>query len=324
VRTIRAPRWARFRGAGTVAGYALLVMMMGVGCGLGLPAGAADGAVDGLAAARQAGSSPSTLGTVVIPNLGLGYTVSSQGPLNASQFAANAPNPTAAAAALSTLGKSVSTYERVWQADGGLNQVQDLLVRFPDAVGAQVFLQAAQHSLETGEIVSSDTVPSIPGARRVTYFAATNQDGVGEAITMRAGDYVDLLSIFSAASDNAHPISPANAEHLATVQHAAMARAPGGASGSAAAATAATSGGSKKGVSAGTIGLAVVVVLIAAAAVATPGLLRRRRLTQEAAARLATDDAPTPSPPPPASTSGPGLPPASAGDAVDDLREQSG
>ena len=171
---------------------------------------------------------PPTLGTVVIPNVALDYTVTSQGPLNASQFASDAPNPSAAAGALSTLGKSISTYERVWQGDGGLNQVQDLLVRFPNGVGAQVFLLAAQHSLETGEIVSSDPVPSIPGARRVTYFAATNQDGVGEAITMRAGVYVDLLSIFSAASGNAHPISPADAERLADVQHAAMARAPGG------------------------------------------------------------------------------------------------
>ena len=71
-----------------------------------------------------------------------------------------------------------------------------------------MFLQAAQHSLETGEIVSSDPLPSIPGARRVTYFAATNQDGVGEAITMRAGVYVDLLSIFSAATGNAHAHLP--------------------------------------------------------------------------------------------------------------------
>ena len=141
--------------------------------------------------------------------------MTSQGPLNASQFASDAPNPSAAAGALSTLGKSISTYERVWQGDGGLNQVQDLLVRFPNGVGAQVFLLAAQHSLETGEIVSSDPLPSIPGARRVTYFAATNQDGVGEAITMRAGVYVDLLSVFSAASGNAHPISPADAERLA-------------------------------------------------------------------------------------------------------------
>jgi hypothetical protein len=282
-------------------GCALLVVAVGAGAALAVAA-AADGHTD---------PAP-TLGTVVIPNVALDYTVTSQGPLNASQFASDAPNPSAAAGALSTLGKSISTYERVWQDDGGLNQVQDLLVRFPNGVGAQVFLLAAQHSLETGEIVSSDPLPSIPGARRVTYFAATNQEGVGEAITMRAGVYVDLLSIFSAASGNAHPISPANAERLAEVQHAAMARAPGGATATAAPAANSTTGtgtGTKKGVSVGTIVLAVIAVAILAAAVATPGLLKRRRLAQEAAA------------------TGPGVPGAgapSAADAVDDLREHTG
>ena len=125
---------------------------------------------------------------------------------------------------------------------------------------------------------------------------------------MRAGVYVDLLSIFSAATGQAHPISPADAERLAGAQHAAMARAPGGITTTTP--SAAPTGGGKKGASAGTIGLAVVVVAIAAAAVATPGLLRRRRLAQEAAA------ASPPSHPAPA--------PASAGDAVDDLREQRG
>ena len=179
-------------------------------------------------ASAAAKGSPPTLGTMVIPNLGPGYAVTSQGPLQASQFASDAPDPSAAAGALSTLGKTISTYERVWQADGGLNQVQNLLVRFPNAVGARVFLLAAQHSLQSGEIVSSDAVSSIPGARRVTYFAATNQDGVGEAVTMRSGVYVDLLSFFSAASGNAQPISPANAEQVALVQYKAMTHAPGG------------------------------------------------------------------------------------------------
>jgi hypothetical protein len=272
----------------------------------------AAGAVARAADAAVGPSHPSPdLGTVVIPNVALSYTVTSQGPLDASQFASDAPNPSAAAGALSTLGKSISTYERVWQSDGGLNQVQDLLVRFPNGVGAQVFLLAAQHSLETGEIVSSDPLPSIPGARRVTYFAATNQEGVGEAITMRAGVYVDLLSIFSAASGNAHPISPANAERLAEVQHAAMARAPGGKTATAAPA-AGSSAGTKKGVTVGTVVVAVIAVAILGAAVATPGLLKRRRLAREAAATTglphADADARAPS----------------AGDAVDDLREHSG
>ena len=283
--TRRARRWARLLGGvAAVVGCAFLVAPHG-----GPSAGAADHT-------GRADAVP-TLGAVVLPNVAPGYLVASQGPLDIPQFASDAPDPAAAARALSTLGESISTYERVWHTDGGRNQVQDLLVRFPDPVRAQVFLQAAQHSLETGEIVSSDTLPSIPGARRATYFPATGHDGVGQAITMRAGVYVDLLSLFSAAAGNAHPISPANADRIAESQHAAMARAPGGGT------TSTPSTDSKKGASAGTIGLAVVVVAIAiaATAVAAPGLLRRRRLAQDAAATR-----------------------ASAGDAVDDVREHRG
>jgi hypothetical protein len=287
VRPNRARPGARFPLAGVLAGCALLLLVAGAAG----PAGAT--------------GSGGSLRSVVIPNLGPGYAVTSQGALNPSQFASNAPDPGAAEAALSTLAKSISTYERVWQADGGLNQVQDLLVRFPSVVGAQVFLQAAQHSLESGEIVSSDAVASIPGARRVTYFAATNKDGVGEAITMRAGIYVDLLSAFSAASGNAQPISPADAERVAEAQHAAMVAAPGGA------ATATTEAGSKKGVSAGTIALAVVVVAVLAAAVATPAVLRRRRGVEEASGPDPTLVA--------LQRAG-----QSGGDAIDDVGERSG
>jgi hypothetical protein len=274
--------------------------------GTGFPGGAA--AADASAAAAE--KSAPTLGTIVIPNLGPGYAVTSQGPLQASQFASDAPNPSAAADALSTLGKTISTYERVWQADGGLNQVQNLLVRFPNAVGAQVFLLAAQHSLESGEIVSSDAMSAIPGARRVTYFAATNQDGVGEAVTMRSGVYVDLLSFFSAASGNAQPISPANAEQVALAQYKAMTDAPGGAGTTA---TAGSGAASKKGVTGGTIVLAVAAVAVLSLAVATPLLLQRRRAAQDAADDDSADDATTDLPSAP-----------SGGDAVHDLREHSG
>jgi hypothetical protein len=257
--------------------------------------------IRGAAVVAAGAQSPLALGTIVIPNLGPGYAVTSQGPLQASQFASEAPNPSAAAGALSTLGKTISTYERVWQADGGLNQVQNLLVRFPDAAGAQVFLLAAQHSLESGEIVSSDTVSAIPGARRVTYFAATNQDGVGEAVTMQSGVYVDLLSFFSAASGNAQPISPANAERVALAQYKSMTQAPGGAG--SAIAPADRGAAAKKGVSGDTIVAALVVVAVLSLAVATPALLRRRREAQEAAAAAVLPVTP------------------SGGDAVDDLRQ---
>ncbi len=147
-------------------------------------------------------------------------------------------------------------------------------MRFSSTTGAQVFLQAAQHSLESGEIVSKGPLPSIPGARLVTYFAATNESGVGEAITMRAGIYVALVSFFSAAAGNSQPISPADAERVALAQHAALVSAPGGKDASPAGATPASS---KKGASSSDIGWAVVAVVIVAIAVATPIVLRRRR-----------------------------------------------
>jgi hypothetical protein len=205
---------------------------------------------------------------VVIPALGSGYVVSTQGPLDASQFASSSPDPSAAASALATLAATISTYERGWKDGGGANEVQDLLVRFPSAVGAQVFLHAARHSLDSGEIVSSGPLPGVPGAQRTTYFASTSQAGVGQAITLSAGIYVDILSFFSAASGNPEPITPADAARVALAQQRAMVAAPGGD---------ATSALATHGVSLGSIGLAALVVAIVALAVATPGLLRRRR-----------------------------------------------
>jgi hypothetical protein len=289
VRMTRARRWARCKRVAAVVGCTLLVAAV---------------ALDGGAGHAGAANETPLLGNLVMSTIAPGYAVTSQGPLNASQFASDAPDPSATARALSTLDQSVSTYERVWRADGGLNAVQDVLVRFPEPVRAESFLSAALRSLQTGKIVSSDPMPSIPGARRVTYFAPTDQGGIGQAITTRAGVYVDLLSFLSAATGNAHPISPANAERLAEAQQAAMVGAPGGA-------TTERSTDSKKGASAGTIGLAVIVVGIAAAAVAAPRLLRRRRLAQEVAAM----SQPLQHAPPPASA---------GGDTVDDLGEHRG
>ncbi len=210
------------------------------------------------------------LGSVVIADLEPGYTVTSHGPLDASAFASIAPDPSAAASALATLTTAVSTYERVWQDSGGRNEVQDLLVRFPSAAGAQAFLKAAQHSLQSGQIVSSGPLPAVPGAHRTTYFASTAEAGVGQAITMRAGVYVDLLSFFTTAAGHTQPITPTDAEQVAVAQHGAMVAAPGG--------TAVLSPTtSKKGVSLGSVGAAALAVAVLAAAVATPALLLRRR-----------------------------------------------
>jgi hypothetical protein len=212
---------------------------------------------------------PPQLDTVVLSAVGPGYAVTSQGPLDPTSFASNAPDPSAATGALATLGRTVDTYQRIWLDGSHSNAVQDLVVRFSSVAAAQVFLQAARHALDSGEIVNSSPLASVPGAQRTTYFGSTNQPGVGEAITMRAGVYVALVSFFSSASGNSHPISPADAARVAGAQQSAMAAAPGGRD------------PSSHGVTPSSLGWAALAVAVLAAAVATPLVLRRRRLGRD-------------------------------------------
>jgi hypothetical protein len=163
-----------------------------------------------------------TLSDVVLANIGPGYTVVSQGPLNRGEFASSSPDPSAAAAALNSLAKSIDTYQRVWQDGSTRNQVQDLVVHFSSTQAAQAFLTAARHSLTKADIVSSNPLPEIRGATRTTYFATTTQVGVGQTITMRSGPYVVLLSTFSADAANPQAITESDAASIAVAQHKAV------------------------------------------------------------------------------------------------------
>ena len=162
------------------------------------------------------------LDRIVLPAIGFGYTVTSQGPLDASRFPAGSPSASAAAGALHTLGSRIDTYERSWQDSTAVNQVQDVLVRFPTAAGARAFIGSARRALAKGEIVRSGALPSIPGAERVTYFASNNGAGVGQTVTIRIGVYAAVLSFFSAASGNPSPITRAAAQRVARAQYDAM------------------------------------------------------------------------------------------------------
>jgi hypothetical protein len=205
------------------------------------------------------------LSVIVLRAIGPGYGVTSQGPLDPTTFASNAPDPAAARRALATLGRTVDTYERVWLDGSHANAVRDLLVRFSSPATARNFLRAAQHSLDSGEIVSDGPLRSVPGADRTTYFGTTSEPGVGEDISMRAGVYVALLSFFSAASGNPRPIAPGDAAQVAGAQQSAMAAAPGGAD------------PRSRGMTLSSLGWAALAVAVLVAAVATPLVLRRRR-----------------------------------------------
>ena len=170
---------------------------------------------------------PPDLASVVIANVGPGYSVQRQGPLDPEQFASSSPDPSAATGALHTLSASISSYQRVWQDAAMDNEVQDLVVHFDSEAAAQVFETSARRALSSGEIVSSGAIPALAGALRTTYFATTaNQVGVGQAITLRRGAYVVLLSMFSADTPtNPASITPADALTIAQAQEVAVTKA---------------------------------------------------------------------------------------------------
>jgi hypothetical protein len=207
------------------------------------------------------------MGAIVIPNPGPGYTVTSDGPVDDARFAAGWSNSSALASALATSG-AAAAYQRAWRDQTRANGVQILLLRFASAGKARTFVTAADRSLESSAVVSSGPLPSLREARRATYVSRA---GFGQAVVMRAGDYVALLSFVSAAAAHASPITAAEVVRVAEAQHAAMARAPGGSR----AAPAAKSGPSPTDVI-----WAVLAVVVLAAGVVTPLVLRRRRVRE--------------------------------------------
>ncbi len=144
--------------------------------------------------------------------------------------------------------------------------MQVLLVRFSSATRADAFLGAAQRDLAAAGLASNGTLPAVPGARRVTYFG-TAAPGVGEAITMRAGIYVAVLTFFSASANNPHPVSPRDAARVAVAQHAEVVTAAGGTS---------PVQSAKPGATASDGLWALLVVVVLAGAVVTPMVLRNR------------------------------------------------
>jgi hypothetical protein len=219
------------------------------------------------AAAAGTTASASSLSVLALPAVGPGYVVLSQGAVDPSTFASSAPNPSAVSSALTNLSGTVTSYQRTWTDTGRLNAVQDMLFHFPSTGSAQIFLQSAERSLRSGKIVTSGALPGVPGAQRVTYFGATDEAGVGQAVTLRVGDTVGLLSFFSASAGNATPITQADATEVAAAQYRALrVAAPAGSD-----ATPSRSSSSRWLVP---IGIAVLVLVVVLAALA---LARRRR-----------------------------------------------
>jgi hypothetical protein len=223
------------------------------------------GAGPGLASGATHRTEP--LDQVVLSSVGADYTVTSQGSVDASSFAASSQGQGAAGRALSELSHQVASYRRSWQSKGGTNEVQDLLVRFPTAASATAFVGAVRHSLDSAEIISEGPLAAVPRAQRTTYYSTSSDAGVGQAVTMQAGEYVDVLSFFSGTVGNLGPINAATVDRVAAAQWASMVTAPG-------AREAVTT--AKPGTSGSGVVWAVIAVAVLTAAVLTPLVLRRR------------------------------------------------
>jgi hypothetical protein len=152
----------------------------------------------------------------VIPDIGLGYAVTFEGPLGHGQLAGSSPDPTSATAALAPY--HVTTYQREWQDNTGDNDVQDVVIRFSSTKASRKFLTAVNTSLRSAEILTSRPLPT--GGLRTTYFALTTEAGIGETITVRSGDYVAVISFFSGKTAALNPatITLSDAARIAQTQ----------------------------------------------------------------------------------------------------------
>jgi hypothetical protein len=90
--------------------------------------------------------------------------------------------------------------------------------------------------------------------------------GLGQAVVLRAGDYVALLSLVSVDSPRGAPVTVADVQRVAEAQHSALARSP-----------VASVRVAKNSPTLRNLTWAVLAVAVLAAGLLTPLVLRRRR-----------------------------------------------
>ena len=215
--------------------------------------------------APAAGARPPAppLHALVVSDVGAGYAVTFEGPPADASFATGWPNSSALTHALAARNGLQATYERAWRDRVGGNSVQILLLRFSSAASAGTFSTLADRTLESPTVVSSGPLPAVPGARLSTYVGGA---GFGQAVVLRAGGRVALLSFVSDESPRAAPITAADVERVAEAQHSTLERA-----------LVASGAVAKNGPSFSDLTWAALAVAVLAAGLITPLELRRRR-----------------------------------------------
>jgi hypothetical protein len=193
------------------------------------------------------------------------------GPLTATEFAAQSTDPRQAEAQFDQLADQpgFAAYLRLWtDINGpgrGANDVVVALYRIPRETEAATFADGSQQPYQS-TAATPFTVPSIPGARGYTVAIASPARVTEQIVVFRSGAYVSIVQLASSdQSGNPTSLGPPDAIAVAYQQYVAIQHAtqPGTA--------ASTSSGASVWL------VVAIVALVAAAAVAGWELQRRRR-----------------------------------------------
>jgi hypothetical protein len=215
--------------------------------------------------APAAGARPASppLRASLVTDVGSGFTVSFDGPPADASFAAGWPDPGAVASVLAAGAGAAATYERAWRDRNDGNAVKIVLLRFSSAATVGTFTTRADRTLESSAVVSSGPLHGVPGARLSTYVRSA---GFGQAVVLRVGDTVALLSFLSGGTRRVTAITAADAERVSGAQRSALANSAFGPVAVA-----------KNSPTVRDLAWAALAVGVLAAGLVTPLVLRRRR-----------------------------------------------
>ena len=176
------------------------------------------------------------IGTVVIATSLPGFTVATPGPTNgpltATGFAAQSPDPQTATQQFDQLAAvpGFAAYLRLWTdvhgPGAGANDVVVTLYRIPEPSVASTFVQGLRQQYAVG--ATRFSVPSIPGAAGYTTDVTSPSPATEQVVVFRSGAYVAIVELASSTqAGNPTSLTPAEAVDVSFRQFTATGRAAG-------------------------------------------------------------------------------------------------
>jgi len=188
----------------------------------------------GVPAAATARTTWPPIGSVILADALPGFTPAvpgpTNGPLTATGFAAQSPDPQAAARQFGQMDTvpGFAAWLRLWTdlhgPGNGANDVVITLYRIPDAATASTFARGLRQQYAVG--ATRFAVPSIPGAAGYTVAVTSPSPATEQVVVFRSGAYVVIVDLASSRQGtNPSPLTPAEAVDVSFRQFTATERA---------------------------------------------------------------------------------------------------